>query len=103
MTNQGIRSPGDGANSREQKDAYLNIQIDQQEFNVHPGKSVAAALIACGRRAFRRTDQGDPRGLFCGMGVCYECLVEINGRPDQRACMTLVEQGMHVRTRKAER
>lgn len=77
---------------------YLNIRIDRQEHRVPSGLSVAAALITLGFRAFRSTAQGKRRGLFCGMGSCYDCLVEINGVPDQRACLTRVEAGMRIRT-----
>jgi predicted molibdopterin-dependent oxidoreductase YjgC len=77
---------------------HLNIRIDQKDCSVPAGISVAAALIANGKKVFRQTDEGEARGLFCGMGVCYDCLVTIDGIPDQRACMTLVREGMHVRT-----
>ena len=50
--------------------------------------SVAAALTQSGERAFRETDAGATRGVFCGMGVCQDCLVEIDGRANQRARMT---------------
>ena len=54
-------------------------------------------LIAAGERAFRTTARMDrPRGLFCGMGICYDCLVTIDGQVDQRACVTLARDGMIV-------
>ena len=52
--------------------------------------TVAAALTAAGITTFRQTRDGAARGLFCGMGVCQDCLVEIDGRPNQRACMTRI-------------
>jgi D-hydroxyproline dehydrogenase subunit alpha len=63
------------------------------------GESLAAALIAAGEREFRILSDGARRGLFCGMGVCQECLVEIEGRPAQRACMTKLDGLMRVRRR----
>ncbi len=62
------------------------------------GISVAAALLANRGLFFRLSDDGEARGMFCGMGVCYDCLVEIDGKPDQRACMVHVEDGMNIRT-----
>ncbi len=46
----------------------------------------------------RSTTTGEPRGLFCGMGVCYECVVVVDGVPQTRACMTWVRDGMVVQT-----
>ena len=61
------------------------------------GESVAAALLAAGRRTLRLTAVGEaPRGVFCGMGVCFDCLVVIDGEPSRRACMTFVTEGMKV-------
>ena len=66
------------------------------------GESVAAALLASGIRSLRTTPGGEPRGLFCGMGVCFDCLVEIDGVPYQRACRLTVKDGMSVRRQTAE-
>ena len=60
------------------------------------GETVAAALTAAGIRTLRRNERGEPRGVFCGMGVCYDCLVRIDGRASQRACMTKVAGGMRI-------
>jgi predicted molibdopterin-dependent oxidoreductase YjgC len=76
----------------------LNIRIDQTEYPVRAGISVAAALIENDISVFQHSDEGGSRALFCGMGVCYDCLVTIDGIPDQRACTTLVRDGMHVQT-----
>jgi NADPH-dependent 2,4-dienoyl-CoA reductase/sulfur reductase-like enzyme len=61
------------------------------------GESIAAALTAAGIRALRFTRHDEPRGLFCGMGVCQECLVEIDGVSNQRACMTKLERPVSIR------
>ena len=60
------------------------------------GETVAAALTAAGIRTLRTDDRGEPRGVFCGMGICFDCLVRIDGRANQRACMTKVVPGMRV-------
>ena len=63
------------------------------------GQSVGAALWADGVRSWRRTRFGGrPRGLFCGIGVCFDCLVEVDGRPDQRACLVPARSGAVIRT-----
>ncbi|QIK64286.1 (2Fe-2S)-binding protein [Leucobacter viscericola] len=61
------------------------------------GASVAAALLASGRPAWRTTRDGKPRGLFCGIGVCFDCIVEIDGESGQRACMIPLREGMEIR------
>ena len=65
------------------------------------GESLAAALMAAGERELRLTREGTSRGLFCGMGVCQECLVEIDGRQGQRACMTKLDGPLTVRRQPA--
>jgi len=56
-----------------------------------------AALLAAGRRSTRVTARaGEPRGYFCGMGVCHDCLVTADGLPNVRACMTPVKEGLRV-------
>jgi predicted molibdopterin-dependent oxidoreductase YjgC len=77
----------------------LHFTFDGQELAAYEGETVAAALLAAGRRAFRRTGRrGEPRGLFCGMGVCFDCLVHIDGRPNVRACQAPVAEGMRVQS-----
>lgn len=61
------------------------------------GESVAAALTAHGIRGFRITRSTAERGIFCGMGVCQDCLVEIDGVPGRRACMTIVDRPLAIR------
>ncbi len=61
------------------------------------GESLAAALTAAGIREFRQTRSGAGRGIFCGMGVCQDCLIEVDGKPNQRACMTKLDRPMMVR------
>ena len=62
-----------------------------------PGQTIGAALIASGRYAWRTTrSTGAPRGLFCGIGVCFDCLLTVDGRPNQRACLTTARAGQSV-------
>ena len=74
----------------------LEIVLDGQPVEAYEGETVAAVLLAEGEIATRRTVRGDPRGIFCGMGVCFDCLVVVDGVPNTRACMTWVRDGMEV-------
>jgi len=70
------------------------IVVDGNAVTVADGVTVAAALMADGIRSWRTTrNAGKPRGVFCGMGVCFDCLVTVNGEPNVRACITVVEPG----------
>jgi D-hydroxyproline dehydrogenase subunit gamma len=74
------------------------FSFGDEEITAEPGQSVGAALIAAGHRAWRTTRVGGaPRGVFCGIGICFDCLVLVNGRPNQRACLTEVHDGDQVR------
>jgi predicted molibdopterin-dependent oxidoreductase YjgC len=78
----------------------ITIYVDEQPIEAYLGETIAAAMIAAGIRQFRHTKKnGDPRGIYCGMGVCYECLVNVDGTHNVRACMTPVADGMKVDTR----
>ena len=74
----------------------LTFLFEGREIEGRKGETIAAALTAAGILPIRRTRNGSARGLFCGMGVCQDCLVEIDGTPNQRACMTKLECGMRV-------
>lgn len=75
----------------------VRIKIDGGTLDVPAGISVAAAIARL-RRPFRRSVQGQPRAPFCGMGICFECRVRIDGIAQQRACMAIVREGMQVAT-----
>ncbi|MFB7993266.1 (2Fe-2S)-binding protein [Streptomyces sp. NPDC056002] len=73
--------------------------FDGAQIAVLPGQTVAAALWSAGVTAWRTTrGTGEPRGVFCGIGVCFDCLVTVNGRPNQRACLVRAEPGDDIRT-----
>jgi predicted molibdopterin-dependent oxidoreductase YjgC len=75
----------------------LSLTIDGRAITAYAGETVAAVLIAEGLDATRTTVRGEPRGVFCGMGVCFDCLVVVDGVPNTRACMTWAAEGMDVR------
>jgi len=76
----------------------VSLTIDGTPATAYLGESVAAALLADGRNdlSTRTTGAGDQRGLFCGMGVCFDCLAVVDGVPNTRACVTWVQEGMAI-------
>ena len=79
----------------------VRVTFEGEAIEAFEGESIAAALLAAGHRAWRTTGvRGEPRGLFCNMGLCCECLVQVDGRPNVRACQTPVAEGMQVTRQK---
>lgn len=77
----------------------FTIRFDGRPVTAVPGQTVAAALWAAGVRSWRTTrGSGAPRGLFCGIGACFDCLVTIDGQPDQRACLVPARPDQQVTT-----
>jgi xanthine/CO dehydrogenase XdhC/CoxF family maturation factor len=80
----------------------FEITFDGRPIQVATGQTVGAALVAAGSRSWRRTRvAGRPRGLFCGIGVCFDCLVTVNDRPGLRACLVEARPGDVVRSDRA--
>ena len=80
------------------RDASTEIVMDGRRERVTAGITVAAALFNLGNVGIRRSVSGGSRGVLCGMGVCFECRVTIDGLAHQRACITTVVHGMEVST-----
>jgi len=78
----------------------VEIDVDGEPVQAFEGETIAGALLASGRRILRHTPKGSARGVFCGMGACFDCIVEVDGDPGVRSCITPVRQGMKVRTPK---
>jgi D-hydroxyproline dehydrogenase subunit alpha len=77
------------------------ITVDGEAVEALPGQSVAAALMAGGRDSWRSTrDGGRARGVFCGIGACFDCLVVVNGLPDVRACQRVVRPDDTITTQR---
>ena len=75
----------------------LVFDFEGAEIAARPGDTVAAALLAAGINSFRETPQGGrQRGPFCMMGVCFDCLMVIDGEPNSQACQIMVRNGMSV-------
>lgn len=77
--------------------SHARIEINGHPVEVPPGTSVAAAIARLGL-PFRRSVGGQWRAAFCGMGVCFECRVRIDGIAQQRACLVPAREGMRVVT-----
>ena len=84
--------------SNTQRGRSVTITVDGVPLQVYLGETIAAALLASGRRAWRFTQGGKPRGIFCGMGICFDCTLTVDGMPNIRACLTPVADGMVVET-----
>ena len=79
--------------------AGVQMIVDGEPLDARAGEPVAAALLAHGRRVCRTTVRtGEPRGVFCAIGVCGDCTMQIDGMPGVRACVTPVRAGMRVET-----
>ncbi len=77
----------------------VTITFDGRSLQARAGQTVAAALAGAGVRSWRTTrHHSRPRGLFCGIGICFDCLVTVDDRPGQRACLVPVRDGMTVNT-----
>jgi len=82
--------------------ARVTLIVDGNAMSASKGTTVAAALINSGFAMFRSSVSGEARGPVCGMGVCYECRVTIDGVRHQRSCTRTVVEGMRVDTAKAD-
>ena len=77
----------------------VSVQVDGAPVRMARQASLAAGLLAAGITAVRRSPVGGaPRAPYCMMGVCFECLVEVDGMPNQQACLVVPREGMRVRT-----
>jgi D-hydroxyproline dehydrogenase subunit gamma len=77
---------------------HVRLSVNGREVLMPPHSTVAAAILAAGESTFRLSVTGAPRGPLCGMGVCMECRVQINGVPHQKSCQILCHNEMEVVT-----
>ncbi|MBW1600192.1 (2Fe-2S)-binding protein [Streptomyces sp. JJ38] len=81
----------------------FEITFDGRAVTALPGQSIAAALWGAGVRAWRTTRGGGrPRGAFCGIGQCYDCLATVNGEPNRRTCLVPARPGDVVGTQEGD-
>ncbi|MEV1065115.1 2Fe-2S iron-sulfur cluster-binding protein [Streptomyces sp. NPDC050263] len=81
----------------------IHIEVDGDRIAGLAGQSIAGLLLADGRVAWRRTRTGRPRGVFCGIGACFDCLVTVNGLRDVRACQRRAVDGDKVELQEDDR
>jgi predicted molibdopterin-dependent oxidoreductase YjgC len=86
-----------------QPEASFQVTFDGRTLNALPGQTVAAVLWSAGIFAWRTTRvEGQSRGVFCGIGVCFDCLVTVNGVPNQRACLVSARPGDVITTQRGD-
>lgn len=79
----------------------VTITVDGEPLQAREGEMIAAALTAAGKKVFRYTDKRhEPRGIYCGIGRCTDCVMIVNGVPNVRTCVTPVEAGMIIETQR---
>ncbi|SEQ16657.1 2Fe-2S iron-sulfur cluster binding domain-containing protein [Pseudomonas sp. NFACC02] len=94
---QPIKSETDSART-------VRLSFNDQPLSVPAGMSVAAALLMSGISRFRATPVSEsPRAPYCMMGVCFECLVEIDGVPNRQSCLIEVSEGMRIHSQEGAR
>ncbi|MDP6397464.1 MAG: (2Fe-2S)-binding protein [Arenicellales bacterium] len=77
----------------------ITITVNGKEIQAYTGESIAAALLATGQRNIHQSvKDGAPRGYFCGMGMCFDCVATVDGIPNVRTCVTQVHPGCIVET-----
>jgi len=83
----------------EAKGRLVTIHVDGRPISARQGEPIAAALHAAGIRTSRYTARfRTPRGVYCGIGQCTDCVMVVNGVPNVRTCVTPVVEGMDIRT-----
>jgi hypothetical protein len=86
-----------------QPEPSFRVTFDGRTLDVLPGQTVAAVLWSAGIRSWRTTRiDGRPRGVFCGIGVCFDCLVTVNDVPNQRACLVAAKSGDVITTQRGD-
>jgi D-hydroxyproline dehydrogenase subunit gamma len=76
----------------------VRLILNAEPIEVPEGTTVAVAILSSGISNFRSSVTGEPRGPLCGMGICFECRVTINGEEHQTSCTRLAEEGMEIGT-----
>jgi D-hydroxyproline dehydrogenase subunit gamma len=87
-----------------ERELSLTVFIDGTATPARHGDTVAAAMLGSGYVACRTTAvSGEPRGPYCLMGICFDCLVTIDGSANRQSCMTSVRDGMRIQTQRGKR
>lgn len=82
-----------------QRGKAIKITVDGKSMEANEGETIATVLLSAGIQTFRFSQKNKtPRGIYCGMGICYECLVTVDGVHAVRACVTPIVDGMVIET-----
>jgi len=82
---------------------WVKITVNGKEIKARKGETIAAALIAAGIKVFRYSvKRNEPRGLFCAIGRCTDCVMTVNNEPNVRTCVTMVKDGMNIKRQKID-
>ena len=76
----------------------MRVTVNGRPLDVHCGTLVAVAVYLAGETSFRRSVTGEPRAPLCGMGVCHECRVRVDGVAHVKSCQVLCDEGMQIET-----
>jgi predicted molibdopterin-dependent oxidoreductase YjgC len=77
----------------------IEIVVDGEPVKALEGESIASALMASGKRIFRYSNKHkEPRGVYCAIGRCTDCIMKVDGQPNVRTCVTTVREGMVIET-----
>jgi sarcosine oxidase subunit alpha len=78
---------------------FFEIEVDGEKILAYEGETIAASLLAAGKRICRRTKlTKESRGIYCGMGICMGCAMIVNGRPNTLVCQTMATQDCKIQT-----
>jgi sarcosine oxidase, subunit alpha len=79
----------------------VEITVDEKKITAYEGETIAGALIAAGIRTFNYSSKAqNPRSIYCGIGLCYNCIMIVDGVPNTKTCQTLVKDGCTIQTQK---
>ena len=82
-----------------QRGQGFEIEVDGEKILAYEGETIAASLLAAGKRTCRQTKlTKEPRGIYCGIGVCMGCVMIVNGRPNTLVCQTMATPDCKVQT-----
>jgi predicted molibdopterin-dependent oxidoreductase YjgC len=80
-----------------EKRERITISVDGKKIDAYEGESIAAAMLAAGLKVHRRTAKHkEPRGVFCNIGRCTDCIMKVDGQPNVRTCVTKARDGMVI-------
>ena len=85
--------PGSEGTTKSSDRILGHLMFEGRQLPIRDNESIAACLLRAGVVILRQTRSGEPRGVFCGIGICNDCLVTVDGVPNVRACMTIARPG----------